>query len=325
MAGELVARHQPQRARAEQAHAVELAAAEQHAREAQVVRGARHEPAAAGEAVGRAGRRDGRRAAGGAARLRVGRVERGEPIVVGLVGVEAGLDHAERPEHARREELVERLAGDDLDDAAEHVGRDAVVPLAAGLEEQRQSRPRLAAGREVHARRRAPLEAGRAVEGVDGVGVVEAVGQPGGVGEQVPHPDRLGRRHGHDLGHRAAAVDAHVGELGQEAGDRVLELEVPLLPQHHRRDRGDRLRHRVDAPQRVRLDGQVGLDVAPAAALDVGLVVAVHDDEPAREAAVLDVAVEVRAEAPEARGVDAAHVATCSINQRAKPAMRSTG
>jgi hypothetical protein len=57
----------------------------------------------------------------------------------------------------------------------------------------------------------------------------------------------------------------------------------------------------------------------------VGLVVAVHDDEPAREPAVLDVAVEVRAEALEARGIDAAHVATWAISQRAKPTMRSTG
>ena len=57
----------------------------------------------------------------------------------------------------------------------------------------------------------------------------------------------------------------------------------------------------------------------------MGLAVAVHDDEPAREPAVLDVAVEVRAQAPEPRGVDPAHVAIWSINQRAKPTMRSTG
>ena len=57
----------------------------------------------------------------------------------------------------------------------------------------------------------------------------------------------------------------------------------------------------------------------------MGLAVAVHDGEPAREPAVLDVAVEVRAQAPEARGVDAAHVATWAISQRAKPTMRSTG
>jgi hypothetical protein len=57
----------------------------------------------------------------------------------------------------------------------------------------------------------------------------------------------------------------------------------------------------------------------------VGLVVAMHDGEPAREPPVLDVAVEVRAQALEARGVEAAHVATCAISQRAKPTIRSTG
>ena len=36
-----------------------------------------------------------------------------------------------------------------------------------------------------------------------------------------------------------------------EARDLVLELERALLPQHHRRHRRDRLRHRVDAKQRV--------------------------------------------------------------------------
>ena len=57
----------------------------------------------------------------------------------------------------------------------------------------------------------------------------------------------------------------------------------------------------------------------------MGLAVAVHDDEPAREPAVLDVAVEVGVQAPEAREIDAAHVATWAISQRAKPTMRSTG
>ena len=39
-------------------------------------------------------------------------------------------------EDALLEELVERLAGEDLDEPAEDVGGDAVVPLRAGLEQQ---------------------------------------------------------------------------------------------------------------------------------------------------------------------------------------------
>ena len=51
----------------------------------------------------------------------------------------------------------------------------------------------------------------------------------------------------------------------------------------------------------------------------MGLPVAVHDGQPAREPAVLDVAVEVGAQAPEARGVDAAH---CASPSRAKRCAR---
>ena len=124
---------------------------------------------------------------------------------------------------------------------------------------------------------------------------------------------------GRDLRHRAAGEHARLGERGQEARDRVLELEAPFLPQHHRRHRGDRLGHRVDPPQRVGLDGQVGLDVAaPAGGLVGGLAVARDRDEVARQAAVVDVAVEVRADALEPRGVEAAQGASSRISQSAK-------
>ena len=83
--------------------------------------------------------------------------------------------------------------GGDLDDPAQHVGGDAVVPLGAGLEQQRQAGPRVAGRGEVHPARGAELEALGPVHLVHRAGVVEAVGQPGGVGEQVPDPDRLDR------------------------------------------------------------------------------------------------------------------------------------
>ena len=63
------------------------------------------------------------------------------------------------------------------------------------------------------------------------------------------------RRDGHGLVLRAARPDPRVRERGDEALDRVLELERALLPQQHRRHRRDRLRHRVDAKQRVALTG----------------------------------------------------------------------
>ena len=95
-----------------------------------------------------------------------------------------------------------------------------------------------------------------AVDAVQRLRVVEAVGQACGVREQVPHPHGLGRRHRERLVLAAAGPDPRVRERGDEALDRVVELERALLPQQHRRDGRDRLGHRVDAELRVELDRQ---------------------------------------------------------------------
>ena len=47
--------------------------------------------------------------------------------------VEPGINHAERIEDPLLEELVERLAREDLDEIALNVDRDAVVPAGARL------------------------------------------------------------------------------------------------------------------------------------------------------------------------------------------------
>ena len=112
----------------------------------------------------------------------------------------------------------------------------------------------------------AELEPVGAIDPVERLRVVEAVGQPGRVREQMPDPHRLGRRHRDRLVLAAAGPHARVGEARDEARDRVLELERALLPQQHRRHRRDRLGHRVDPPQRVRLHRQPGLHVAQPAA-----------------------------------------------------------
>ena len=186
--------------------------------------------------------------------------------------------------------MVERLARRHLDDPAQHVGGDRVVPLGAGLEQQRQAGPGVAAGGQVRSRRRAPLEAGGPVHGVDRVGVVEAVGQAGGVGQQVPDPHRLDGRDGDRFEGRAAVVDPDVGERRDEAADRILQLEGALLVQHHGRDRCDRLGHRVDPPQRVGLDRQARLDVALAVAGQVHDLAGPADHhQPPGQPAVVDV------------------------------------
>ena len=57
----------------------------------------------------------------------------------GVVEQELGAGHPERIEDVLLFELIQRLAGYDLDDAADHVGRMAVTPERSGLPRQRQS------------------------------------------------------------------------------------------------------------------------------------------------------------------------------------------
>lgn len=65
----------------------------------------------------------------------------GEPIQVAGGHGERGVDHPERARHLRGAARIQRLPRDDLDDAAEHVGGHGVVPLAAGIDEQRHPGP----------------------------------------------------------------------------------------------------------------------------------------------------------------------------------------
>ena len=234
-----------------------------------------------------------RRAAGEPA-VRVRQVERGQPVHVRRVDRETGIGHVQRSEHVLGEEGVQRLARGDLDDPAQHLGADPVVPLGAGLEEQRQAGPRGAGRGEVHPARRVELEALGAVHLVHRAGVVEPVGQPGGVGEQVPDPDRLDRGHGGRGQRRTSPVHPQVGELRDEPRDRVGQLQEPALVEHQRGDRGDRLGHRVDAPERVVGHRAVGLQVGPAVVGEQRHPAAPgHRDRPAGEPPVVDIGPEV--------------------------------
>ena len=139
----LVRRHQLDGGGRQDAHAVELAAVEQHLAEAHVVGGGRGQAAAAGEELG------GLEVVGAAAEALRARpaCRRGcscRPARTGgLFGrhPERGVLHAERPEDALLQVLVERLAREHLDQVALDVDRDAVVPLGPGLLAQRDLRP----------------------------------------------------------------------------------------------------------------------------------------------------------------------------------------
>src|SRR5262249_16606290 len=130
---EMIGGHQLQRLAADDALAVERATVEQHLAEARIVHGGGDEPATAGFEP----------------RLRQRVVELNLLIAPGIdveglrnaarvlfAGREAGLRHLQGRENALGQERAEALAADDLDDAAEHVGRAAIVPFRARLADQ---------------------------------------------------------------------------------------------------------------------------------------------------------------------------------------------
>ena len=154
-----------------------------------------------------------RRAAGpeavhshGFAGSRHGDIEGGQTISPRVIAPERRVDHPERTEDVLVEVVVEGLAAGHFDDPTEHVGGDRVVPLGAGLEEQRDLGPRLTAGLEVHPLRNTPFEAGLSVQVVHAVGIGEAVGEARGVGEQMSDGHRLGLRRRGGVGGRATEV-----------------------------------------------------------------------------------------------------------------------
>jgi hypothetical protein len=79
----------------------------------------------------------------------------------------------------------------------------------------------------------------------------EVVGEAAHVGEQIldPHRPLTGIRQ--EVRIAAAAEDAQIAPLRNPAMDRIVQLEMALLEEHHQGDRRDRLGHRVDPEDRV--------------------------------------------------------------------------
>ena len=83
---------------------------------------------------------------------------------------------------------------------------------------------------------------------------------------QLAHRRRLFRRGehgravgaGHDLAVLVPGQLFQARELRRVLGDRIVELPLALLVELHHRDAGDRLRHRVDAEQRIERHRLVG-------------------------------------------------------------------
>ncbi len=162
-------------------------------------------------------------------------------------GVERGLRHLQRRQDAFGQERAERFAGDDLDDAAENVGRAAVIPFRAGLAHQRHAGDH---GRVFGVGDLAAAQPRLLVQLLDGAVAGVVVGQARGVPQQVLNGHLPLHRHQVEL---AVVLDADLllGKLRNEFCDRVVEDEVAVLDQHHDADRDDRLGHREDAEDAV--------------------------------------------------------------------------
>jgi hypothetical protein len=125
----------------------------------------------------------------------------------------------------------------------------------------------------------------------------EAVGDAGGVAQQVVNRhlplsrDQIQLR----LAVVALGLNADLGlrESRDVLRDRLLQRQLSLLHQHQGRHRGDRLRHRVDAKQRVWRHRRLGRYVANAEALEVDRPAApLHQHDDTRDVAGCNLGLE---------------------------------
>mgnify|MGYP007067076058 CR=1 FL=1 len=180
---------------------------------------------------------------------------------------ETRVGHAERGPQALAQCCAQRLAGHRLDDEAEHVGGEAVLPLRAGLEQQRRLGQRIEeqrlrqgdggdhrrARRELVSRRRAAL----------------AIGHAGGVTQEILD-GRLAlerQRLGVVGGERPR--DAQRLQLGEEFGGRVGQQHAAFLDQLHDHHGNHRLGHRSDREHRIGGERRLGLRITLADGIEV--------------------------------------------------------
>jgi hypothetical protein len=188
-------------------------------------------------------------------------IARRHPPGVGARHLEMRVVHPERVEQALAQEAVERLARDHLDHPPHQVEPHRIGPPRARLVDQRKLRHPVGEG--VESLDRHPAESGQRLqpgdEARDHPALAEALGdrarlddavaEPRGVRDQLADGDRADRRL-EVVGRDRAVVDLlhlHVGELRQDLGERLVERELAVVDQHHRRHAGDRLGHRIDA------------------------------------------------------------------------------
>ncbi len=166
--------------------------------------------------------------------------------------------HAQRLEDPLLEEGFEIRAGGPGDQDAQDVRAGVVHPPLARLVHQRQGPQLLDPLVGIMRRRR--IEAGDLAIGDRLLDRRGRSGRPHdhaeahAEGEQVAQGDRAVG--GHGVVQRAVDVLEHlaVGQFRQQAVDRLVQPQLALLDQDHRRHGGDRLGHRGDAEDRVPLE-----------------------------------------------------------------------
>ena len=171
---------------------------------------------------------------------------------------EAGIAHAERTADASLDHFAKRRPLDASEQHAEQIGGVAVVEGGAGMGDEWQRRER--GNPFVWRERRIDVSPERlGMSGGNRTGPEVPIRESRAMRQQVAEGNRPRRRFRIVQRAGRGSQDAHGRELRGPPGNRLIKGEPALFPQRHRRHRGDRLRHRRDAEDRVALHRQSGL------------------------------------------------------------------
>ncbi len=174
-----------------------------------------------------------------------------QPVNLVLRHPEVGIIHAKWTKDTFPEELIERLPRNDFDDRAEHVNGMPISPLCTRREGERQFRDPLAHFQQGFGRR---TDLVLAIDRVRFVLHQEAVRDSRCMREQVQDCHRAVRCAGRIILAIASVENLDVRELGNEARHFMVQAQLALLEQHHRRQRRDWLGHGIDSEDRMRTD-----------------------------------------------------------------------
>src|SRR5690349_20765411 len=141
------------------------------------------------------------------------------------------LAHAEWREDLIGDIAIEWFAGGDLDDAAQHIHGQAVVPGVARRKGERETRDAVAELLQC-----APVieNIGLEIDRIDGAISEEAIRESRRMCEQMLDRYWASRRLENGTARRSAGVDPRRGERWNEPGDRIVEMKFPLVDQPHR-------------------------------------------------------------------------------------------